>query len=99
MQWSTRGKAKTIVSALRPRRVSEWTDDVKETYLSLLSLGSTDEELGGRVDDLDLANDGRGIVRNKQPGEVVDNKLVAAWSRRASRVSARATRLRTGRTG
>lgn len=51
--------------------------------LGLLSLRGADEQLGRRVDDLDLADDGRRVRRDKEPAEVIYNQLVLACNGRA----------------
>lgn len=54
-------------------------------YLRLLGLRSHNEQLSSRVDDLDLAYDGRCVRGDEEPAQVVDEKFVAACS--ISRVS------------
>lgn len=56
--------------------------------LGLLGLGRADEQLGRRMDDLDLADDGRCVGGDEQAAEVVDDELVLSW-RRGSRRSRR----------
>ncbi len=47
-------------------------------HLGLLLLGGHDEELGGRVDDVELAQDRGGVRGEDHLGQVVDDDLVAA---------------------
>ena len=49
------------------------------THLCLLRLGGHDEELGGWMDDLDLANDRGGVGGDEEAAEMVDDEFVAAW--------------------
>ena len=49
------------------------------TDLCLLGLGGHDEELGGWMDDLDLANDRGGIGGDEEAAEMIDDEFVAAW--------------------
>lgn len=51
---------------------------VAEIYLGLLLLTGHNQKLGGRVDNLELANDSSGIVGHKELLQMVDDNLVAA---------------------
>jgi hypothetical protein len=53
-------------------------------HLGLLRLGREDEELRGRVHDLDLADDRRGVARDEELAEVVDQQFVPPCAARAS---------------
>lgn len=48
-------------------------------HLGLLRLGRHDEQLGGGMYDLDLADDSRGIGCDKESSEVVDDQLVPSF--------------------
>ena len=61
----------------RRRLEEEGKDD--GTNLGLLSLTGSYEKLRGRVNDLDLTDDGSRIGGNEETVEMVDDELVSAW--------------------
>jgi hypothetical protein len=56
--------------------------EVGKAYLGLLSLRGSDEQLSGRVDDLDLTDDSGSVGGDEEAGKMVDDELVSAWGSR-----------------
>jgi hypothetical protein len=67
-----------VLGALEQLSSKDEDEVGRVTHFGLLRRASHDEQLGGRVRDLDLADNGRRVRSHEQAAEMVDDELVAA---------------------